>query len=205
MISKIIKWLIVGIVVISISTIPILINYNKKLKEDLSIVTANIKAYVYENSSLKNDSRAFQLTIEQLNYYNDSIIQKLNEVRKELKIKDKDLKSIQYINSEVVKIDTIEFRDTIFKEPSLSIDTIFGDEWYKINLKLKYPNTIITIPKFISEKYIIVDYKKETISPPKKCWLLRLFQKKHKVVRVEVIEKNPYINNKQQKYIEIIK
>lgn len=202
---KIIKWLIVGIVVISISTIPILINYNKKLKEDLSIATANIKAYVSENSSLKKDSKAFQLTIEQLNYYNDSIIQKLNEVRKELKIKDKDLKSIQYINSEVVKIDTIEFRDTIFKKSSLSIDTIFGDEWYKINLKLKYPNTIITTPKFISEKYIIVDYKKETINPPNKCWLLRLFQKKHKVVRVEVVEKNPYINNKQQKYIEIIK
>ena len=30
----------------------------------------------------------FKFTIEQLNYYNDFILQKMNNVRKELKIKD---------------------------------------------------------------------------------------------------------------------
>lgn len=193
-----------GIVAVLIVYISILIHNNRELKKDLSTATANIKAYSDENSSLKNSARVFQLTVEQLSYYNDSILQKMNEVRKELEIKDKNLKAMQYMLSEASKTDTIEFRDTIFREPALHIDTLLGDKWYQMGLELKYPSTIITTPKFISEKYIIVNYKKETINPPKKCWLLRLFQKKHKVVEVNVVEKNPYIENKQQRFIEII-
>ena len=74
-----------------------------------------------------------------------------------------------------------------------------------MKLGLRYPSTIITEPKFVSEKYVIVDYKKETINPPKKCAIARWFQKKHKVVEVNVVEKNPYIENKKSKFIEVIK
>ena len=52
---------------------------------------------------------------------------------------------------------------------------------------------------------MIVDYKKETINPPKKCAIGRWFQKKHKVVEVNVVEKNPYIENKQQRFTEFVK
>lgn len=183
----------------------ILYNNNQNLKEELSIALSNEKAFISENSSLKNENRAFKFTIEQLEYYNDSILKKMNEVRKELNVKDKDLGAMQYILSEASKTDTVEFRDTIFSIPTLHIDTMLGDKWYQINLELRYPNKIITTPKFISEKFVIINYKKETINPPKKCWLLRLFQKKHKVIRVEVVEKNPYIENKQHRFIEIIK
>lgn len=204
MLNKIIKWIVIWIGAVLIVSISILIHNNRELKKDLSTTTANIKAYSDENSSLKNSARVFQLTVEQLSYYNDSILQKMNEVRKELEVKDKNLKAMQYMLSEASKTDTIEFRDTIFREPALHIDTLLGDKWYQMRLELKYPSTIITTPKFISEKYIIVNYKKETINPPKKCWLLRLFQKKHKVVEVNVVEKNPYIENKQQRFIEIV-
>lgn len=183
----------------------ILYNNNQNLKEELSISLSNEKAFISENSSLKNENRAFKFTVEQLEYYNDSILKKMNEVRKELNVKDKDLGAMQYILSEASKTDTVEFRDTIFSIPTLHIDTMLGDKWYQINLELRYPNKIITTPKFISEKFVIINYKKETINPPKKCWLLRLFQKKHKVIRVEVVEKNPYIENKQHRFIEIIK
>lgn len=203
--SKILRWITIGIGVILVTSISILVHNNRELKKDLSIATANIKAYSDENSSLKNEARVFQLTVEQLNYYNDSILQKMNEVRKGLEIKDKNLKAMQYMLSEAAKTDTIEFRDTIFRGPTLHIDTLLGDKWYQIGLELKYPNTIITTPKFTSEKYVIVDYKKETINPPKKCWLLRLFQKKHTILEVNVIEKNPYIENKNSKFIEVIK
>lgn len=182
----------------------ILYNKNQSLKEELSISISNEKAFIAENSSLKDENRVFKFTVEQLNYYNDSILQKMNEVRKELKIKDKDLKQMQYLLSEATKKDTIVFGDTLFREPTLGIDTLVGDKWYQMKLGLKYPSTITTDPKFVSEKYIMVDYKKETINPPKKCWLLRLFQKKHKVVEVNVVEKNPYIENKQQRFIEIV-
>lgn len=204
MISKYINIVIVILVAsLSISSY-ILYTDNKSLERKLSISVSNEKAYIAENSLLKNENRVFKFTVEQLNYYNDSILEKMNEVRKELEIRDRDLKQMQYLLSEAQKKDTIVFRDTLFREPTLDIDTLVGDKWYQMRLGLKYPSTITTDPKFVSEKYIMMDYKKETINPPKKCWLLRLFQKKHKVVEVNVVEKNPYIENKQQRFIEIV-
>ena len=202
------KYIRIGIVILvsllAISTYTLYTN-NKKLKEEISISMSNQKAFIAENSSLKEENRVFKFTVEQLNHYNDSILQKMNEVRKELKIKDKDLKQMQYLLSEAQKKDTIVFRDTLFREPTLKIDTLLGDRWYQMKLGLRYPSTIITEPKFVSEKYVIVDYKKETINPPKKCAIARWFQKKHKVVEVNVVEKNPYIENKKSKFIEVIK
>lgn len=196
-------YVIVLVSLLAISTYTFY-NKNQSLKEELSVLMSNQKAFISENSSLKEENRMFKFTVEQLNYYNDSILQKMNEVRKELNVKDKDLKQMQYLLSEATKKDTIVFRDTLFRESSLSIDTLIGDKWYQMRLGLKYPSTITTAPTFISEKYVVVDYKKETINPPKKCWLLRLFQKKHKVVEVNVVEKSPYIENKQQRFIEIV-
>ena len=202
------KYIRIGIVILvsllAISTYTLYTN-NKKLKEEISISMSNQKAFIAENSSLKEENRVFKFTIEQLNHYNDSILQKMNKVRKELKIKDKDLKQMQYLLSEAQKKDTIVFRDTLFREPTLKIDTLLGDRWYQMKLELRYPSTIITEPKFVSEKYVIVDYKKETINPPKKCAIARWFQKKHKVIEIEVVEKNPYIENKQQRFIEIVR
>ena len=202
------KYIRIGIVILvsllAISTYTLYTN-NQKLKEEISISMSNQKAFIAENSLLKEENRVFKFTIEQLNHYNDSILQKMNEVRKELKIKDRDLKQMQYLLSEAQKKDTIVLRDTLFREPTLKIDTLLGDRWYQMKLELRYPSTIITEPKFVSEKYVIVDYKKETINPPKKCAIARWFQKKHKIVEVEAVEKNPYIENKQQRFIEIVK
>ena len=179
-------------------------NERQDLKKEVCTLRNNQKAFIAENSSLKDESRAFKFTIEQLNYYNDSILQKMNEVRKELKIKDDNLKQMQYLLSEATKKDTIVFRDTLFREPSLNIDTLIGDKWYNIRLGLKYPNLITTNPTFISEKYIIVNKKKETINPPKKFFLFRWFQRKHWVMEVNIKEKNPYIKEIDNKFVEII-
>ena len=205
MVTKYIRIIVSALLVSLAIGSYVLYNKNQSLKEELSISISNEKAFIAENSSLKEENRVFKFTVEQLNYYNDSILQKMNDVRKELKIKDKDLKQMQYLLSEATKKDTIVFRDTLFREPTLDIDTLVGDKWYQMRLGLKYPSTITTDPKFVSEKYIMVDYKKETINPPKKCWLLRLFQKKHTILEVNVIEKNPYIENKNSKFIEVIK
>lgn len=205
MVTKYIRIIVSSLLVSLAIGSYVLYNKNQNLKEELSISISNEKAFIAENSSLKNENRVFKFTIEQLNYYNDSILQKMNDVRKELKIKDGNLKQMQYLLSEATKKDTIVFRDTLFREPTLDIDTLVGDKWYQMRLGLKYPSTITTEPKFVSEKYIMADYKKETINPPKKCWLLRLFQKKHTILKVNVIEKNPYIENKNSKFIEVIK
>ena len=201
------RYIRIGVVILislfAVSTYTLYTN-NQKLKEEISISMSNQKAFIAENSSLKEENRVFKFTIEQLNHYNDSILQKMNEVRKELKIKDKNLKQMQYLLSKATKKDTIVFRDTLFREPSLNIDTLIGDKWYNIRLGLKYPNLITTNPTFISEKYIIVNKKKETINPPKKFFLFRWFQRKHWVMEVNIKEKNPYIKEVNNKFVEII-
>ena len=112
------KYIRIGVIVLTsllaVSTYT-LYNRNQDLKEEISVSMSNQKAFIAENSSLKEETRIFKFTIEQLNYYNDSIIQEMNNVMKELKIKDKDLKQMRYLLSEATKKDTIVFRDTLFR------------------------------------------------------------------------------------------
>lgn len=200
------KWIkigIIGLITILIVAVIFLGIKVKRVLNNYSISVENNKAYQLEITEIKNQARLFKLTTEQLQYMNDSISQKLDSIVKVLKIKDKDLKSLQYQLSIAKKVDTLVFRDTIF-QPKVNIDTIIGDQWYNLELKLKYPNNIIAAPTFRSEKYIVANYKKETIKPPNKCFLVRWFQRRHKVVEVNIVEENPYIENKQSRFIEII-
>jgi len=105
----------------------------------------------------------------------------------------------------VHKIDTVKFVDTIFVKDMPAIDTVVGDSWYTMNMHLQYPSTIITNPEFKSEKYIIVSQKKEYVKPRSKWFFIRWFQKKRKYVGVDVIEKNPYIDDSISRFIEIVK
>jgi hypothetical protein len=207
MIQAIKKYIgIIALALILVLGVTTYVQYEKvnSLKTELSISKSNEKAFIAENNGLKEENIAFKFTIDQLNYFNDSLTTKMNEVRRELKIKDKDLKQMQYLLSQAQKTDTIRFRDTLFIDKTLQLDTLIGDEWYNIKLGLKYPNLIATTPTFKSELFIVASSKKETINPPKKCAIARWFQKKHRVVEVEIVEKSPYIENKQQRFIEII-
>lgn len=197
---------IIAAILISVLGVTTYIQYEKvkSLNIELSISKSNEKAFIEENNELKDRNLAFKFTIDQINYLNDSLITKMNEVRKELKIKDKDLKQMQYLLSTAQKTDTIVFRDTLFRDRNLQIDTLLGDSWYNIKLGLSYPNLITTTPTFKSEKYIVTSSRKETIKPPKKCAIARWFQKKHKVVEVIIHEKNPYITNRETRFIEIV-
>lgn len=133
----------------------------------------------------------------------------MDSVRKALSVKDKRLKAMQYISSVLAKADTVVLKDTVFKESqakdSILADTVIGDAWYSVELKLKYPNCIAIKPVFKSQKYITVSTRKETVNPPKKWWLLRLFQRKHEVVIVDLTEESPYIEDSVSRYVEIVK
>ena len=200
------KWLVVIIIILAITIIAMWqqVNYaNKKWQT----AEGNVKAYASMFSSSEKQNAALQLSVDQLGYFQDSVLQELDATRKQLKIKDKNLKALQQIKSSFSKTDTITITqvDTLFKEPTLAMDTLLGDEWYSLRLGLKYPSTIAVKPYFKSEKHIIVSSKKETVNPPKKFWLFRLFQKKHLVLHIDVVEKNPYIDNESSRYVEIIK
>lgn len=197
------KYLIISIIIL-VSIISFLGYTNKKLSNQYAIAYENIKAYDAELSGLKDDTKVYKLTIEQLNYFNDSITKKMNEVRKELGIKDSKIKQMQYKLSHIEKSDSLTLPDTIFVN-SFKLDTIIGDEWANTHLIMKYPNYIKFTPRFKLESFLFVESKKETVNPPKKFFLFRWFQKKHTVLNVTVKENNPYVETDEQKFVEIIK
>ena len=127
----------------------------------------------------------------------------MNEVRKELGIKDSKIKQMQYKLSHIEKSDSLTLPDTIFVN-SFKLDTIMGDEWANNHIIMSYPNKIKITPRFKLESFLFVDAKRETIKPPKKFFLFRWFQKRHTVLNITVKENNPYAETDRQKFIEII-
>lgn len=186
-------------------TIGILLNQRGKIEKKWKNAIENTKAYSELFCNSENKNRVFKLTIEQLKKSNDSIFQELNEARKELKVKDSKLKSLQYISSSFSKGDTITLRDTIFKDSHVNIDTLLSDGWYSVKVGLKYPSIVTVKPTFKSIKYIVVSAKKETVNPPKRFFLFRWFQKKQIRLNVDVVEKNPYVQNQDNRFVEIVR
>ena len=176
-----------------------------KVEEKWKAAVENVKSYSEQFSSSEEKNRAFKLTVNQLKNSNDSIFKELDEARKELTIKDSKLKSLQYVSSSFSKADTIHLTDTIFKDSKVNVDTLLSDEWYSIRVGLRYPSTVAVKPEFRSVKNIIVSAKRETVNPPKKFFLFRWLQKKHTVLNVEVVEKNPYVQKQTDRYVEIIR
>ena len=198
------KYLFFAVIILAVALIAALKQAEYAHKK-WQTAMVNVKAYAEQLEGSKKQNTAFQLTIDQLEYYQDSIMRKLDETRKQLKVKNKNLQSVHYIASSFTKTDTILIKDTIFKEPDFVADTLLGDEWYKVRIGLKYPSMVSVSPEFRSEKHVVVSTKKETVNPPKKFFLWRWLQKKHVVVKVDVVEKNPYVNDESSRYIEILK
>ena len=196
--------IIILFLILSLFSFVIYKKYKTTLK-DYEIEVNNNKVYEVENSIIKQKAIVLNLTIEQLNYTNDSISYKLNTARKNLKIKDKEIESLQYYSETFNKVDTIILtQDTIFVK-DLKIDTTITEPFYTCKLQLTYPNKVIIEPSFINEKLIFVASKKETIKPPKKYWLCRQFQKKHTILTIDVVDTNPYIKTNKSRFINILK
>ena len=188
--------LIIIVTLLAISYRNIAVDYKKAVN--------NNKAYERLLDSTKNNNVQFQLTIKELKSSNDSIIQKMNDVRKELEIKNKNVKQIQYVGSVTHIIDSLYITDTIFKK-DFSLDTIIKDDWHSLRLKLEYPSAIDVESSFKNETYIVTHSKKETIKPASKIFFVRWFQKKQTIIEVNVVQKNPYTENTEQRFIEIVK
>lgn len=199
------KKYIIILILILVGAIAYLSYQNKQLATKYETSIENVKAYDAQLSGLEGDNRVLKLTVEQLNYFNDSIIKKMKVVQKELGIKDKRLQQLQYEASHAQRHDTIVLRDTLFRDPQLKLDTIVGDKWFKTNLHLEFPSTIALSPEIELERYTFINGKRETVNPPKKFFLFRWFQKKMTVVTVTIKENNPYVKQRESRYIEIIK
>ena len=179
-------------------------NSLKKYRELYDKELQNVEAYRLYRSSLEDNIRQYKMTVEDLRASRDSIDKKLASTIYELKLKDKTIEYLQYQTKVIHKIDTLHVSDTIFV-PNIHIDTLIGDKWYSLKLSLDYPSTIIASPTFQSEQYVIVNSKKEYNKTPSKIFFIRWFQRKHLVTEVNIEEKSPYITNKENKFIKIVK
>ena len=173
------------------------------LREEYSVAVQNNKAYEDQLQVANEQNKVFQFTIDQLQYVNDSTIRQLDLLRNELKIKDDKIKQMGKIKQYVYITDSIFVFDTIFRDPELCFDTCLGDNWYHNHLHLEYPNKISSTIDVNTDQSVFLHTTRETINPPCKTWLGRLFQRKHDVYNVTVIEHNPYVNIKENKFIII--
>lgn len=176
---------------------------NSNLRDRYHAAVSNNKAYESQLSTMKEQNKVFQFTIEQLEYINDSTIKELDSVRKELKIKDSKIKQMGKIKEYVYVTDSIVTHDTIFKDKEFVLDTALGDEWYTNILHFEYPNKILSTIGVNTDQSVFLHTTRETINPPCKTWIGRLFQRKHDVYNVTVIEHNPYANVKENKFVII--
>lgn len=202
------KLWIIGILIATLVGLGVAIKLQydkiKELNTELLVSTNNNKAYEAERDSLKDNAIQFQFTVDQLNHSKDSLVNRLNELRKELKIKDKEINELQYFASTTQKIDTVFATDTIFKIGA-ALDTVLKDDWSKLAIHAEYPNVISADYSFKNSTVVVMHNSRVTVDPPKKCWLARLFQKKQTIVEIDVVQENPYCTNEEQKFIQIIK
>lgn len=208
-ITKKIKMIILAVVIalflLMSAGLGVSIWHNHKLKAQYEQVLSNQTGYIRDLAAAKNDIHQYQLTITDLRYMNDSVANKMLELQEKLKLKDKQIKNLQYLSSTFHRTDTVELTDTIFLDQEFCMDTIVGDKWMNTHLKMEWPAQIYIEPSVLSEKTVVIYTTKETVKPPKKCWLARLFQKKHKVVKVYIEESNPYIEDQKNEFIEVVK
>jgi hypothetical protein len=202
---SIINKILALLIVISISGLAYFYIENTRLTENLGYAQNNAKALLLNIDSVNSINRTLKLNIESLNYYNDSLSQKLSKTLEERKIDKRKVEQLQYLLSTTKVTDTLLIKDTVFVE-NTNIDTCLTDnKWYSISLKLIYPNIVEVSPTFKNEYTTVFSYKKETINPPKKCFIGRWFQKKHIVTETLIITDNPYSTIDTTRVIENIK
>lgn len=173
------------------------------LREEYSVAVQNNKAYEDQLQVANEQNKVFQFTVDQLQYINDSTIRQLDLLRNELKIKDNKIKQMGKIKEYVYMTDTLIMHDTIFSNQDFWLDTCLGDDWYHNHLHLEYPNKISSTIDINTDQSVFLHTTRETINPPCKTWLGRLFQRKHDVYNVTVVEHNPYANVKENKFVII--
>ena len=203
--SKYIKIGKIVLLVVAILFVCYYIADYRRLKADNDVMEKNNKALMERYNDLDAENYELMFTLEDYNYYSDSLLERLRETQEELKIKDRELRYVQSLNTTLVKYDTVVLseRDTLFVE-GLSIDTTIGDRYISNRLVLEYPSHVELSTVVRSEKDVLITQERETIQPPKRCWLGRLFQRKHDVIKVHVKEHNPYVDKTEEVFIKIV-
>ncbi len=173
-----------------------------KAQDETSIAIKNEKAALsstliwqdkWEQQHAKNQQ--FIYTIEQFKFSQDSITRKMLSEIKKNGIKINDVQQAGYISTTV---DTILQSKTVVLLPDTTIDLSTPHLDNIIRIK---QGVLTSKVKLENEQYLIWQGNRQTIHPPKKFFLTRWLQRRHTVTEVEVINSNPLIKTKQQRFI----
>ena len=160
-IVKLINWfsnniriVAVGFVSLLIATILFQNNQLNKKNKEIDRITNNIRAYESIATDKEAHNRVLQLTINELNNSKDSLVQYINQVKKENKVKDKNLISASVINTEikdsvktVIKREAIDFEEELKLNELTTIIVSKKDSILTAKIDIKNQQTI-----FVEEK-----------------------------------------------------
>ena len=155
----------IGIISLLIMTIFILSSQLNNKNKEIDRLFNNIRAYEQLVDSTKENNRVLQLTINELNNSNDSLLQQVEQTRKKLNIKNKNLQSAQVINTVI--------RDTITKVITTSKDF---NETLKLNplttIKVTRTDSILTAKlDIVNQQILFIEEKKEYKNKYKNVWI----------------------------------
>lgn len=177
-------------------------NQNKKLSQSLETAQNNIEAYQGLLSDSQQASNVLKLTIEQLQNSKDSVLYKLDSVRKELKIKPKQIHTAatqtQVLNvigskgvgGNIIVKDSI-YTDSILYNPLTKVKYTIGNDTVNIAIDLR------------NEQYLYVYTKREYKN--KKNFFKRLFTLDFKKVtkyKYNIVNTNDLLKSKDVRIVE---
>lgn len=179
---------------------------NIRLTQELEMVQNNVEAYQATLNGSWWASYVFKMDMNKLAEQNDSLIQEIDKVRKELNIQSKHLNTaatqtqvINVTNSKPVDVDLIE----VLK------DTVYTDSlWYNPLTKVSYTigtDTVSVRLDVENTQYLFIFSKREYKN--KKNFFKRLITLDWKRVnryRYEIVNTNDLINTKDVRVIEKI-
>ena len=177
-------------------------NQNKKLSQSLETAQNNIEAYQGLLSDSQQASNVLKLTVEQLQNSKDSVLHRLDSVRKELKIKPKQIHTpatqTQVLNvigskgvgGNIIVKDSI-YTDSILYNPLTKVKYTIGNDTVNIAIDLR------------NEQYLYVYTKREYKN--KKNFFKRLFTLDFKKVtkyKYNIVNTNDLLKSKDVRIVE---
>lgn len=206
-IVKIINWfsnniriVAVGFVSLLIATILFQNNQLSKKNKEIDRITNNIKAYESIATYKEAHNRVLQLTINELNYSKDSLVQYINQVKKENKVKDKNLTSASVINTEikdsvktVIKREAIDFEEELKLNELTTIIVSKKDSILAAKIDIKNQQTI-----FVTETK---EYKNTYRNGWVRFWHFDF--KKIRTKKYQIVNSNPLIKVTDTRVVEV--
>ena len=172
--------LLIGIII----SLGLLVGYQtKRLKlKDIELANAINNKEFYESltSKTKDQNRVLQLTVDQLQTTNDSVLQEVNKLKKELKIKDKELNDVVVVETQIRDTDsvyiaskTIDFLPTEIKFNELTKVIISRTDSVlkgSIDVRNKQTLFVITTKQYRNKyknwfkRFVHFDWKKDKVN-----------------------------------------